>query len=250
MKKLVSYNEFLYEKFEAQLQIAVIRTLHEGVRMTQVKTINEGLVEYANKEIDTLMKSAKAKGDTLIIADFIPEIKSLVKKFAESGQSGGSAPYSAGAITKTLEKLFKFHPLTPVMNEDSEWNDVSKMFSMKERSYFQNNKLSSVFKEKSDGKPYYLDAIVFKGNNDCTFTGNSISLVENGKATIGSSQTIKSFPFEPKTFIIDVMEKEYKKLKDGSLVEEKDGGWWESWIKDPKQLDEVLEYYDKLDRKK
>jgi len=67
---------------------------------------------------------------------------------------------------------------------------------------------------------------------------------------IGSSQYIKSFPFEPKTFVIDVDEKEYRKLKDGTLVEEDGGGWRESRVKDPKQLEEVWEYYDRKDPKK
>jgi hypothetical protein len=66
---------------------------------------------------------------------------------------------------------------------------------------------------------------------------------------IGSSQYIKSFPFEPKTFVIDVDEKEYRKLKDGTLVEEEGGGWWESWVKDPSQLEDAWMYYDRKDPK-
>lgn len=50
--------------------------------------------------------------------------------------------------------------------------------------------------------------------------------------------------------MIDVQEKEYRKLKDGSLVEEDGGGWWESWLADPKQLEEVWEYYNKKEKKK
>ena len=66
-----------------------------------------------------------------------------------------------------------------------------------------------------------------------------------GSGKIGSSQYIKSFPFEPKTFVIEVDEKEYRKNPDGTLVPEEGGGWWESWVKDPRQLDEVWEYYDR-----
>ena len=74
-------------------------------------------------------------------------------------------------------------------------------------------------------------------------------MTEGSEETVSSSQYIKSFPFEPKTFKITVNEKEYRKMKDGSLIEEEGGGWWESWIKDPKQLDEVWEYYDKKPKK-
>ena len=50
---------------------------------------------------------------------------------------------------------------------------------------------------------------------------------------VGSAQYIKSFPFEPKTFYIDVIEEEV--AKDD----------WEMYLKDPKQLEKVWEYYDK-----
>jgi len=44
---------------------------------------------------------------------------------------------------------------------------------------------------------------------------------------------IKSIPFEPKTFYIDVIDEE---------VEHDD---WEMYVKYPKQLEEVYKYYDK-----
>jgi len=237
-----------YKEFQEQLLVAYISNiLHEGVQMNLVKPLNENMVDWANKEIDDLLSYAKEKGDNLLVAEFIPEIKSLLKKFADSGQSGGSAPYTASAITKTLEKLFKFHPLTPVMNRDSEWNRVDWNGG---KPYFQNNKLSSVFKESETGKPYFLDAIVFKAvGKNYTFTG-AVALKEGGEDKISSSQYIKSFPFEPKTFVIEVEEKEFKKLPDGTFVEEAGGGWWESWIKNPKDLDQVWEYYNKKEIKK
>jgi len=49
---------------------------------------------------------------------------------------------------------------------------------------------------------------------------------------IGSKCYIKSFPFTPKSFYIDVRDVE---------VEKDD---WESFVVDTKQLDEVKEYYD------
>jgi hypothetical protein len=66
---------------------------------------------------------------------------------------------------------------------------------------------------------------------------------EGGK--VGSAQYIKSFPFEPKTFVIDVISTEYHKKEDGTLVPQDGGGWWESIVKDPKQLDEVWHHYDR-----
>jgi hypothetical protein len=49
---------------------------------------------------------------------------------------------------------------------------------------------------------------------------------------IRPSGWIKSFPFTPKTFYLNVIEKEV--AKDD----------WEMWLADPKQLEEVAEYYD------
>ena len=44
---------------------------------------------------------------------------------------------------------------------------------------------------------------------------------------------LKGFPFTPKTFYIDVLEEEI----------EKDD--WIMWVKDPSQLDDLFEYYDR-----
>jgi hypothetical protein len=86
-----------------------------------------------------------------------------------------------------------------------------------------------VFKEGKDGKPYYLDAIVWKNQKGNTYTGNCI-LNSNGDK-IKSSQIIK-LPFTPKTFYIDVFDYEIA-LDD-----------WESKIVDESQLEEVWKYYE------
>ncbi len=247
MKIATTFEDFLNEQ-ETEIHKMLIQFLHDGVRMERVSSsINEGTVSKADYELDRLIRRAEEKGGTPIIKEFVPEVKALVKKFADSGQSGGSAPFTTSVILNVIEKLLKQEPLGGVENTEDEWNSLSH-FGDKEG--YQNNRLSSVFKEGKDGRPYYLNAIVFRSpGKNYTFTSGSVDLPElagdkiGGK--IGSSQYIKSFPFEPKTFVIDVDEKEYRKLKDGTLVEEDGGGWWESWVKDPKQLDEVWKYYDR-----
>ena len=57
------------------------------------------------------------------------------------------------------------------------------------------------------------------------------------KEGISSRQFIKSFPFEPKTFVIDVIETEVSK------------GDWEFEVKDKAQLKKVSEYYDFISTK-
>jgi hypothetical protein len=169
----------------------------------------------------------------------------LVQKFADSGQSGGSAPFTSGALVQTLQKLLAQEPLGGVDNDPDEWGEEPSYGS------FQNHRLSSVFKETKDSKPYYLNAIVFvPEGKEYGYTSGGVMMEEGSEDTVGSFQYIKAFPFEPKTFKITVHEREYRKLKDGTLVEEAGGGWWESWLADPKQLDQVWEYYDRYDRKK
>jgi len=234
---LKNFTEFIEYNFNKKL----IDILHEGVIVVKIESINEDLMSYFDDETKMVIKKAKDKGDKALIADFIPEMRALVKKFAKSGQSGGSAPYYAKAITDALHKLMMFKPLLPVMNEDDEW---SEGYESDDKKVYQNKRLSSVFKNGKNGKPYYIDAIVFKGNNGVTFTSGGSVKTKDGKK-ISSFQYIKKFPFEPKTFVIDVIETEWEKQKDGKLIKKEGGGWWTSVVKDEKQLDKVWKYYDK-----
>jgi hypothetical protein len=255
MERIKLFEEFLAESIENKVKFQLIKLLHEGVRMIQVDSINEGLVDKAQYELDLMMKNAEDKGEggTPIIKEFVPEVMALVQKFADSGQSGGSAPFTSAVIVQVLQKLLAHEPLGEgIMGTDDEWSDCSVFEDAEEGTgTFQNKRLSSVFKVGKEGTPYYLDAIVFTPEGkDYGFTSGGVGMTEGSKDTVSSSQFIKSFPFAPKTFKITVKEKEYRRLEDGSLVEEEGGGWWESWIADPKQLDEVWEYYDKKENKK
>lgn len=245
MHRIRTFREHSQIVTENEIKSRIIQILHEGVRMVRSsETLNESS-KYP--ELKRMLDKAESEGSTLLIAEFVPEIEALVDKFGQSGQSGGSAPFTAGAIVDTIKKMLAHEPLGDGIEcTDDEWNDVSSISDLKPNSFYQNNRLSSVFKEGKDGKPYFLDAIVFKPvGKDYTFTSNSVAMQEGSEETIGSSQCIKSLPFQPKTFVIDVEEKEYKKMPDGSLVEEDGGGWWESWLKDPSQLEEVFKYYDR-----
>ena len=250
MKYIKLFEGFHQGISDNEIKSRLIKILHEGVKMTEVQSLNESS-KYP--ELKRMLDKAEQDGSTLLVADFVPEIEALVDKFNQSGQSGFSAPYTAGAIVDTLKKMFAREPLGDGIDcSDDEWNDISGIEGVDAGTgTFQNNRLSSVFKHGKDGKPYYLDAIVFKPvGKDYTFTsGGGVGVSEGSEEKIGSKQYIKSLPFTPKTFVIDVHEKEYKKLKDGTLVEEDGGGWWDSWLADPKQLDEVWEYYDKKERK-
>ena len=112
---------------------------------------------HAQRELDILVKSCSDPDNRPIIEEFIPEILALVEKFGESGQSGGSAPYTAMAISQAVKHLCLQEPVCDIMGIDEEWNDVSESLSGNE--LYQNNRLSSIFKEGKDGNPYYLSLI-------------------------------------------------------------------------------------------
>ena len=213
-------------KQERDLIRLLVKALHEGIKVVKSEAVlNESnLSNYAQTEIETAIRLAKETGDSLIIQEFVPEILSLVEKFAQSGQSGGSAPYTAGAIVSALKKLLMFQPLAPVTGEDDEWENSF------EPNGYQNKRCFALFKNGKNGDPYYLNAIVFKDQKGLTWTGSAT--LANGEK-LYSKQFIKEFPFEPKTFVIDIIDKE---------IAPDD---WEFCVKDDTQLEEVYNYYKK-----
>jgi len=201
-----------------------------------------GTYEKALNEFRILESIKYEKEDNKpLILDYKDEILALVKKFGESGQSGGSASYTANAISATVKALCLHNPIGPITGEDSEWVDITE--EMGGQVMFQNNRVSSVFKNGKEGKPYFLDAIVFKGETvGDTFTGE----VEG----INSRRYIRQMPFYPKIFYIDVTrekidadphDEEVRKSRTKIICGD---GVYIYHIKDPKQLEEVFKIYE------
>ncbi len=209
---------------------------------------------HAQVELDILSKSVP---DALIL-EFREEILALCEKFGKSGQSGGSAPYVAGALSSAVKKLCMFQTIAPLTGEDGEWGDITQENGGE--MFYQNKRNSAVFKDKNGA--WYLDAIVWcadtpgeSGNNWDNFSGT----VQG----IKSRAYIKEFPFEPKTFRINVTreilpddwtEEPFYQDKDYYITSEFEETGVKRWIpgekyryviKDMKQLDEVFEYYKK-----
>ena len=203
--------------------------------------------DFAERELDILVKSNPDPNNRPIIEEFIPELLALAEKFGKSGQSGGSAPYTAGALSQAVKHLCLQQPICPVTGIDEEWVDVAHISDGDKDTMYQNNRCHALFKD-STGRSWYLDAIVWKGDTvgpsgDTgwdTFTGT----VEG----ITSRQFIKSFPFEPKTFYIDVHREKYDVKKHGEnarVITTGLDGDVVYLIKDKSQLDKVFEYYEK-----
>lgn len=200
---------------------------------------------FAQRELSILSKLATDPEDRPLIEPFIPEILALCERFGNSGQSGGSAPYTAGALSQAIKKLLLQEPICPIAGIDEEWVDVAHLGDGS-GIMFQNARCSGLFKNSKDVPAWYLDAIVWKTQTGNTWSGtafmpNERIVGETGQEhfmpslkKVGSRQYVKSFPFTPKTFYVDVIEKEVKKDD------------WEFYIKNQHQLDVVFKYYDRL----
>lgn len=188
---------------------------------------------YAKRELEILSASATDPENRPLIEPFIPEILALSEKFGLSGQSGGSAPFTATAISQAIKKLLLQRPICEITGIDKEWVDVSEYSGG--QLLFQNNRCANIFKI-GGGRSYFLDAIIWKDQSGAT--GSGTAYLQDGpiRHPILSRQFIKAFPFTPKTFYIDVIEKEVTKND------------FERFVKYPRQLEKVWKYYDKYEQ--
>jgi hypothetical protein len=193
---------------------------------------------FAKQELDLL---AATVPDAIVIP-FAKEILALCEAFGKSGQSGGSAPFTASAIAQAVKKLCLEEPICPVTGNDEEWVNVSDMSDGE--TLWQNGRCSALFKGSKGCR--YINAIVWKGEEDWdTFTGR-VYIDEKDFELIGSIQRVK-FPFTPKTFYIDVIRKPISKQEAEKrkmhYIEDGVGDCYYTVLKDQKQLDEVFEHY-------
>ena len=71
---------------------------------------------HAQVEFDILSNTTP----DAIALEFKDEILALCEKFGKSGQSGGSAPYTAAIISSVVKKLCTFQTIAPLTGEDDE----------------------------------------------------------------------------------------------------------------------------------
>lgn len=190
------------------------------------------LLTHAERELDILTATHKDPDNRPVVEPFRKEILALVEAFGNSGQSGGSAPISARVLSHSIEKLLLFTPIAPLTGEEEEWNQVGD-------DDYQNNRCSAVFKKANVGDPYYIDAVIFVGEDPGDqFTGK----VEE----VFSRQYIKEFPFTPKKFFIDVRREPFDLERHGKDARSVTCGTGDYvyFIKDREQLKEVFEYYN------
>ncbi len=175
-----------------------------------------GVLEYDNSPEPG---GENTPGPDTWMRDSILELLTVLSK---QGHSGESRNLCIGLFTK----LAQFQPLTPITGRDTEW------FEHENPIMFQNKRLGNLFKAGARDQAYYLDAVHWRTQTGRVFAGPA--KLPDG-STLLSRQYVKTFPFTPKTFAIDVIEEE---------IAPDD---WEFTVKDVAQLDEVWAYYDRFD---
>ena len=115
---------------------------------------------------------------------------------------------------------------------------------------YQNNRCSALFKDGIESKAYYLDSIVWQGEEKWdTFAGRVYMDTINFELI--SSRQYVIFPFKPKTFYIDVLKvpiaKEVAEIAELHYIEDGNNECYYYQLKDKTQLDEVFKYYDKYE---
>lgn len=186
-----------------------------------------GTTEKAKEEFKVL----KQLEETPIVLEFENEILSLVDRVSKVGLSGGSAPFYAKVVGSVVEDLILQKPISPILCNDDEWIE-------REGGIFQNNRCSALFKSNTNPHPYFLDAIVFQGEEEGdVFTGMVEEIESKQKAKI---------PFTPKTFYVDVVKEVFNEEKhnESERYSSKVGHDFVYRIKDRNQLKEVFKYYE------
>ena len=139
------------------------------------------LLKHAERELKLIGYDGKDEYNNMAKA----AIMELLTTFANQGHSGFSANY----IVNLFNKLAKYETLSPLTGNDDEWNDVSDM-SGDRKTLFQNNRDGRVF--KNDDGAFFTEAIIWTESGESSYTNKD------------SNRYIKSFPFTPKTFYVEV----------------------------------------------
>ena len=139
------------------------------------------LLKHAERELKLIGYDGKDEYNNMAKA----AIMELLTTFANQGHCGFSANY----IVNLFNKLAKYETLSPLTGNDDEWNDVSDM-SGDRKTLFQNNRDGRVF--KNDDGAFFTEAIIWTESGESSYTNKD------------SNRYIKSFPFTPKTFYVEV----------------------------------------------
>lgn len=119
-----------------------------------------GLVEFAEGELNLLLKSCKDSESLKMQKSVNDDILDIIKLFSSQGHSGFSANYSLNI----LKRLLDYKPLSAITGSEDEWEQLNYSPDLA----YQSKRCPSIFKD-ADGKVYNVEARVFSDDNGHTW---------------------------------------------------------------------------------
>lgn len=119
-----------------------------------------GLVEFAEGELNLLLKSCKDSESLKTQKAVNDDILDIIKLFSNQGHSGFSAGYSLNI----LKRLLDYKPLSAITDDEDEWEQLNYSPDLA----YQNKRCPSLFRD-ADGKVYNVEARIFSDDNGHTW---------------------------------------------------------------------------------
>ena len=119
-----------------------------------------GLVEFAEGELNLLLKSCKDSESLKTQKAVNDDILDIIKLFSSQGHSGFSAGYSLNI----LKRLLDYKPLSAITGDEDEWVQLNYSPDLA----YQSKRCPSIFRD-ADGKVYNVEAKVFSDDNGHTW---------------------------------------------------------------------------------
>ena len=148
-----------------------------------------GLVEFAEGELNLLLKSCKDSESLKTQKAVNDDILDIIKLFSSQGHSGFSAGYSLNI----LKRLLDYKPLSAITGDEDEWEQLNYSPDLA----YQNKRCPSLFRD-ADGKVYNVEARVFSDDNGHTWY--------NCKESREYVELPYEVPAKPECVIIDNMQ--------------------------------------------
>lgn len=148
-----------------------------------------GLVEFAEGELNLLLKSCKDSESLKTQKAINDDILDIIKLFSSQGHSGFSAGYSLNI----LKRLLDYKPLSAITGDEDEWEQLNYSPDLA----YQNKRCPSLFRD-ADGKVYNVEARIFSDDNGHTWY--------NCKESREYVELPYEVPAKPECIIIDNMQ--------------------------------------------
>lgn len=119
-----------------------------------------GLVEFAENELNILLKGCKDSESLKMQKSVNNDILDIIKLFSGQGHSGFSASYTLNI----LKRLLDYKPLSAITGNEDEWEQLNYSPDLA----YQSKRCPSIFRD-ADGKVYNVEAKVFSDDGGHTW---------------------------------------------------------------------------------